>query len=268
MPQSDQIHRLVASNFGPVAANYATSAGHANKQALAELVELIVPASDSVMLDIATGAGNVALAFSPYVAKVVAFDLTPAMLEQTLRSARERRIGNVEAVQGVAEELPFENRAFDLVTVRLAPHHYADIVKAVNEMARVLRPGGKLLIVDTTVPEDDELDREINEIEWIRDDSHVRNYRPSEWRRMVESAGLQVLSEEIKFYTEGFEMDFDAWVERIRTPAPNVAELRRRLHSASPKLAAAIKLHVYGDRIGFVWPQLVMVAQFPMGSLG
>jgi ubiquinone/menaquinone biosynthesis C-methylase UbiE len=261
MADPKSIHDLVAANFGPVAEKYATNAGHANKDALDGLVKLVNPTSTDELLDIATGAGNVALAFAPYVARSVAFDLTPSMLQQTLKTASERGLGNVETVQGLAEEMPFEANSFDIVTVRLAPHHYADIQKAVNEMARVVRPGGKVLVVDTTVPEDDVLDKEINEIELLRDNSHVKNYRPSEWRTMVEAAGLIVESEEIQFYTEGFEMDFDTWVERIGTPAEKVVELRKRFRGASPELAATIKLNLYEEKIGFVWPQLVMVAR-------
>ena len=261
MNDSNSIHDLVVKNFGPVAASYATSPGHANKEALASLVELVGPQDQDEVLDIATGAGNVALAFAPFVSRVVAFDLTPSMLAQTLETARNRGLTNVEAVQGLAENLPFEDCSFDIVMVRLAPHHYADITKGVQEMARVVRPGGKVLIVDTTVPEDDGLDREINEIEVLRDNSHVRNYRPSEWKSMVQEAGLTVLEEQIVFYTEGFEMDFDTWVERIRTPESNVVELRQRLRAASPELTAAIKLNLYEDKIGFVWPQLILVAR-------
>jgi len=261
MLEAKQIHNLVASNFGPVAEAYATSLGHANKEALAELVELVDPKPTDELLDIATGAGNVALAFAPRVARAVAFDLTPAMLDQTLKTARERGLTNVEVVQGMAEDMPFEDASFDIVTVRLAPHHYADIRRGVHEMARVVRPGGKVLIVDTTVPEDDTLDKEINEIEWIRDHSHVRNYRVSQWQEMVESAGLKVRSVRIHFYTEGFEMDFDAWVKRIRTPEEDVQELRRRLRSASPELTEAIKLVLAGDEIKFVWPQMTMLAE-------
>lgn len=260
MAESNQIHQQVAANFGPVAEKYATSAGHANIAALETLVDLVAPSPAAEVLDIATGAGNVALAFAPYVARVVAFDLTPAMLEQTLKTAASRGLSNVEAVQGLAEELPFEDASFDVVTVRLAPHHYADIQKAVDEMARVARPGGKVVIVDTTVPEDDTLDREINEIETLRDNSHVRNYRPSEWKAMAEKARLTVSYEHVGPYTEGFKMEFEDWVERIRTPEAEVVELRHRFRNASPQLASAISLELQGEAILFVWDQVTLIA--------
>jgi len=260
MVDSNPIHNLVAANFGPVAASYATSPDHANKVALDHLVSVVEPQPTDEIIDIATGAGNVALAFAPQVARVVAFDLTPSMLEQTLETAKKRGLKNVEAVQGLAEDLPFEDNSFDIVTVRLAPHHYADIQLAIDEMARVVRIGGKVAIVDTTVPEDDVLDREINEIETLRDNSHVRNYRPSEWSEMFRKAGLSITYESVGRVTDGFKMDFDEWVKRIRTPEAEVAELRKRFLSASPELAESIKLEFEGERILFTWDQLTLVA--------
>ncbi len=261
MADQDSIHNLVASNFGPVASNYATSAGHANADALAELVQIVCPTKSNELLDIATGAGNVALAFAPYVSRVIALDLTPAMLEQTLKTAAARGLENVEVVEGLAEDLPFDDSRFDIVTVRLAPHHYADIRQAIREMARVVKTHGKVLIVDTTVPEDDSLDREINEIDKLRDNSHVRNYRVSEWKAYLKAEGLRVIVERNQFYTEGFEMDFDAWIERIRTPETDVIELRWKMRNASPALAETLKINIYPDgKIGFVLPQLTLLA--------
>lgn len=260
MRNAPSIHEQVATNFGPVAADYAISPTHANERALEHLVRVVDPKSTDEVLDIATGPGNVALAFAPHVARVVAFDLTPSMLEQTLRTAAKRGISNVETVQGLAENLPFEACSFDVAVVRLAPHHYSDIQLAVDEMARVVRVGGKVAIVDTTVPEDDGLDREINEIETLRDNSHVRNYRPSEWRKMLRQAGLTIIFDQVGRVAEDAKLDFDQWVERIRTPGPQVGELRTRLRNASLELAAAIQLEFVCDRAQFAWEQVTLVA--------
>ena len=74
-------------------------------------------------------------------------------------------------------------------------------------MARVTKPGGRVIIVDSRAPEDPALDREFNQIEKLRDPSHVRNYRPSEWRTMVTAAGLRITFEELDFYTENGRPD-------------------------------------------------------------
>ena len=117
------------------------------------------------------------------------------------------------------------------------------------------------MIVDTSAPEDDVLDKEVNELELLRDNSHVRDYKPSEWEAMVRSAGLEILSLKVDFYTEELKMDFDQWVERIRTPAAEVKELRRRFHAASPELIEAIQLEIEGEKIRFVWSQVTLVAR-------
>src|SRR5207249_2291799 len=125
----------------------------------------------------------------------------------------------LEIRQGKAEEMPFPDASFDLYTVRLAPHHFADIRASIREAARILRPGGKYLAADTTSPEDDDLDRQINEIEILRDHSHVRNYRASEWLEMLREAGLEPVFHEVGYMTE---LDLDEWMTRMNTPADKV----------------------------------------------
>lgn len=260
MAEAFLIHEKVRAQFGPVAGQYTKSAGHADAGALARGVELAEPAPADRVLDVATGAGHMALALAPRVAEVVAYDLTAAMLEETMRNAGGRGLRNVTPVQGAAEEMPFLDDEFDLVTVRIAAHHFADLRAAVREMVRVVRPGGRVLVIDTTVPEDDELDRAINEIELLRDPSHVRNYRPSEWREMLQEAGLSVVFVEQHEYTEDRRMDFATWTGRMRTPPEAVAELEHRFRRASPALRRVLDLWVEAGRIGFRLPLVTLVA--------
>lgn len=258
---SNSVHQLVTDQFSPTAASYAVSAVHADAGVLNALVALVGPKPTDELLDVATGAGHVAHAFAPHVAKVVAFDLTPSMLAQTLETARTKGLTNVETVQGVAEELPFEDESFDIYTVRLAPHHFADVAASVREAARVLRPGGLYAIVDTTSPEDDLLDRQLDEIERLRDPSHVRNYRPSEWRQMLEAAGFEILSFEENFGTDGRTIEFDDWVVRMRTPAETVARLRDLFRGASPELVRLLDIQLAGDQITFRLPDVTVLAR-------
>lgn len=256
----DATYERVRASFGPNAAKYTTSEGHADAGALARLVAHVAPRPTAHVLDVGAGAGHTALAFAARVARVVALDVTPQMLEEVQRNAALRGLDNVSVQQGVAEALPFEPGSFDVVTCRLTTHHFADLPRAVGEMARVLRPGGHLVIVDTMAPEDDELDRQINEIEWLRDPSHIRNYRPSEWRALVEGAGLRVTDLDLGYYDEGHGMDFAAWTQRIGTTPENVAELRRRFRAAAPRLAEALRIVVDGDDIRFALPRLTLIA--------
>jgi ubiquinone/menaquinone biosynthesis C-methylase UbiE len=256
-----QIHHRVAQQFGPNAAAYASSAGHANAAVLEELVALVAPGPRDRLLDIATGAGHVALAFAPRVGQAVALDLTPAMLEQVRSLASERGLSNVSTVQGRAESLPFPDGSFEIVTARLAPHHFADVRAFVREVHRVLVPGGTFLLVDTTVPEDDELDAQINHLELLRDPSHVRNYRASEWRDFLEEAGLAIEHQHVGMHAGGTRMELSGWMDRIGTPPENRDELLRIFGNPSQALAEALEIRTDGSELTFSLPELTLKAR-------
>jgi len=255
------IHERVSAQFGAVASAYTVSKVHADPEALRQVVELAQPRPTDRALDIATGAGHTALALAPHVAKVVAYDMTEPMLRETARNAAERGLANVSTEQGIAEALPFPDASFDIVTVRQAPHHFADVRAAIREMARVAKPGARIVIVDSSSPEDPALASAWNHIEKLRDPSHVRNYSASEWRATLAEAGLCVIFEETGFAAEdGGPMDFAAWVRRMNTPADSVAELTRLFRSASPALAAALRIEIAPDGAIFFRVPLVTLA--------
>jgi ubiquinone/menaquinone biosynthesis C-methylase UbiE len=261
-PAAETVHERVQSQFGVAAAAYGTSAVHRDASALARVVELAEPQPKDSALDIATGAGHTALALAPFVARVIAYDLTREMVRETRRNAAARGLGNVYTQQGPAEKLPFRDASFDIVTVRQAPHHFADVRGAVGEMARVTRPGGRVVIVDSTAPEDADLAAQWHRMERLRDPSHVRNYSPSEWRAMVNEAGLRVVVEETGFATEnGRPMSFDAWTRRINTPAEAVEQLTQMFRGASPALAKTLRIELVENAIFFCVPVLTIAAR-------
>jgi hypothetical protein len=124
----------------------------------------------------------------------------------------------------------------------------------------VLAPAGRLGVLDTTVPEDDTLDREINAIELLRDPSHVRNHRPSEWRDLIARAGLRVRELDACLYDDGAPMSFDEWTARVRTPPDALAELRRRFSTATPALREILRIRVAGDDFRFELPRVLLIA--------
>jgi ubiquinone/menaquinone biosynthesis C-methylase UbiE len=261
---SAQIHSRVAAQFGAAANAYTVSLTHSDAAALERVVELARPKPTDMALDIATGAGHTALALAPHVAQVVAYDLTEPMLAETARNAAARGLSNVTTRQGTAESLPFPDASFNIVAVRQAPHHFADVCASVREMARVARHGARVVIVDSAAPEDDSLDRQWNHIEKLRDPSHVRNYRPSEWREFVASAGLHVVAEEVGWASEkGGPMDFDAWIRRINTPPSNAAEVERLFRNASPALAQALRIETIDGKLYFRVPQFTIACLKP-----
>lgn len=258
---STQIHSRVAAQFGAAAGAYTTSLTHSDPAALERVIELAQPQRTDVALDIATGAGHTALALAAHVAQVTAYDLTEPMLAETSRNAAARGLSNVSTRQGPAESLPFPDAGFDIVTVRQAPHHFADVRAAVREMARVARPGARVIIIDSTTPEDDSLDRHWNHLEKLRDPSHVRDYRPSEWRQFVAEAGLKPFFQEVGAASErGGPMDFAAWIGRINTPPEPAAEVERLFRSASSELAQALHIEIIDGKLFFRVPQFTIAS--------
>jgi len=253
-------HDLVRASFGPNAAKYTHSQSRADAEALARLVARVAPRREDWVLDVGSGAGQTGLAFAVAVARVIALDLTREMLQEARLNAAVRGIRNLAVQQGAAEALPFNTGSFDIAVCRRAAHHFAAPAQALLEMARVLRAGGRLAIVDTMVPEDGEIDLQINAIERLRDPSHVRDRRPSEWRTPVAAAGLAVADMEMGYYDEGGRMDLDSWTARIGTTAENVAALRRLLRAAAPPLAETLKIEIDGAAIRFALPRLTLVA--------
>lgn len=180
--------------FSRRASSYATSKVHDDKVTLSWLVDAASPSKDDVALDVGTGAGHTALALAPRVKSVEAIDVTEEMLEEGRKLARKRGIDNVHFRIGNAMSLPFADRSFDIVTCRRAAHHFTDLERALGEMARVLRMGGRLVIDDRSVPEDKEVDSLINRLDVLHDPSHVRDRNACEWSALIYSTGLEMLS--------------------------------------------------------------------------
>jgi ubiquinone/menaquinone biosynthesis C-methylase UbiE len=178
--------------FSQYAQNYVTSSGHAKGDELSHLVEIAAPQPDSLALDIATGGGHTALKFAPHVRRVIATDYAPTMLGTARTFIESKGASNVLFVPADAENLPFAANVFDLITCRIAPHHFPDIFRFVMEAVRALKPGGMLLVQDLTVPDDERAARYVDSFERLRDPSHVRCYAEYEWRGLYLDAGLTV----------------------------------------------------------------------------
>jgi ubiquinone/menaquinone biosynthesis C-methylase UbiE len=233
MKQVDDSKSLSQARYTRFAEGYVTSPSHAAGAELDRLIAVAQPQPNWCVLDVATGGGHTALKFAPFVAHVVATDLTPVMLEKAEAFISSRGVKNVEFQLADAEDLPFDQGSFDLVTCRIAPHHFPQANRFVHEGARVLKPGGLLLVQDHVLPEEETTARYIDAFERLRDPSHHRAFSTSEWVRMFQDAGLKVEHTEkiIKRH------NFDSWVERQACAAEVIEQLLYMLQNA-PEPAA------------------------------
>ncbi len=231
----------VQRQFGAMAAAYGTSAVHAGGPDLEAMLAAANLRGDERVLDVGSGAGHTALAFAPRVASVLAIDLTESMLEEGRRRAAERGLANATFQRGDAENLPVPDGAFDVVTCRYAAHHVPRPEAAVREWARVLAPGGRLLLVDVVSPEDYAADTVLNAIEVLRDPSHVRDHTVPQWIAMLAAAGLE--AEEVERFP--LRLEFGPWTARQRTPAATAEQIRALFAAVSPSVRET--LHVEAD---------------------
>ena len=230
----DDSKKLSKERYTEFAEGYVTSKTHAKGVDLDRLVELANPQKDWHALDIATGGGHTALKFAPYVQSVVSSDLTPRMLEKAQAFITEQGITNVTFEVADAENLPFEDNHFNLVTCRIAPHHFPDAAKFVREVARVLKNSGIFMLQDHVVSEDATVAETVDAFERLRDPSHNQAFSRSQWIAMCENAGLTVEHTEqlVKRH------DFLDWCQRQGNSDATIAELDEMLTNGSDALKA------------------------------
>jgi ubiquinone/menaquinone biosynthesis C-methylase UbiE len=257
-PMEREIIEKVKDQFGRQAERYSESRPHATGTSLDLMVEWATPAPGDRILDVAAGTGFTAFAFSAFARRVVATDVTANMLMQARRLAGERMLGNLLYAQAEAEALPFRDEVFDIATCRMAPHHFRSVPRFLAEMYRVLRPGGALVLCDTSAAEDPPAAAWQHETERIRDPSHVRNYSPPEWRRMTEEAGFHLERLTTDHRTD---LTFSDWVRTSGNDPPTVTILRERFVRASSEVRHAFQIRLEGDEIHFSWMLAILLAR-------
>lgn len=250
--------QAVQEQFGSHAQSYVTSVIHARGIDLGEMVSWLEPSRDDAALDIATGGGHVANALSPAVQQVVALDLTRPMLDVAQAHSRSLGLDNILYVIGDAEYLPFADASFELVTCRIAPHHFPHPQHFIREVVRVLKPFGRFALTDNVAPKDEEAARFLNEVEQMRDPSHVQDLPVSVWKEWLEQAGLTVVRE--KKWTKVFP--FPEWVARTADVEEQRQAVEQLLLSAGEAFSAQFDIRIERGRVqSFVCEQWLALCQ-------
>lgn len=214
MSRKDNISEIQKS-FGMQAAGFDSNTYHLSKAEYQDyMIEKVKPEITDQVLEVAAGTCICGRAFAPHVAKVTCFDATEEMLVVGQAEAKKTGLENMDFVKGIAEELPFADHSFDIVLSRLAFHHFVNPRDIFTEMKRVLKSGGKLVMMDMTVADvafRDEVDR----IEQMRDFSHVRDLTLAEMRDLYEKNNMKLLLQE----QQDIPVSLDGWMKLTHTEA-------------------------------------------------
>ena len=241
--------------FGEHAHDYSKSRSHAQGSDLKALLRALKPRRPEVALDVATGTGFTALALADLVGHVTGIDMTDEMLNQANRLALQRGRTNVRFELGNAMEIGYPDSSFDIVTTRRATHHFEDVPRFLREAKRVLRPGGRLGVVDMSPPVGAEAFS--NRIEILRDSSHVRAFTPVAWKSMVSEAGFRVVSSEVL----GEAVTFETWLYPVEPGGREEATILKAWSSATPKVRRLLEARSQkGSVVGWTKFRIILVA--------
>jgi SAM-dependent methyltransferase len=200
----------IREEFTHQSRSFGVSPAMTSAETLGALIEAVPEDLSADWIDLACGPGVVSRATAARVGSVKGVDLTPAMVEEAERRASEEGIGNVDFALGDVTALDLEDDSFDGAITRLSLHHIPAPGRVVAEMARLVRPGGGVLVSDIVADRDRDANAWREEIERLRDPSHWACHTQESLRAMGEAAGL-VLEEEKLI---PIEIDFDDWLQR------------------------------------------------------
>lgn len=219
----------------------------------------LVDSRPGVALDIATGGGHTGLRLAELGWKVTCADIAQGMLDRVSEGANERGL-SIETRLHPAEELPDENGSFDLVTCRVAAHHFSSPAEFVKETARVLKPGGWFLLIDGSVQDNEpEVEEWLHRVEKWRDPSHGRFLTPAAWKSLCEKEGFEVLELGI---TPLKQPDLNWYFETASTTPENREKVLELTKNAPARVTKVLRLETEPDgKIVWWWPRLGMLSR-------
>lgn len=213
---------LSVQQYQDKSSNYLHSTVHAQGAEFAKMRQLVQDNQLAHILDLGCGGGHVSYHIAPSVKSIIAYDITPSMVELVQSEAQKRNLTNITIQIGMAENLSFADHQFDAIITRYSAHHWQNVPQAMLEMHRVLAKDGKVVIIDVLGNSQPVLNNFLQTIETIRDPSHVKNYSLAEWLYFAEITGFCVETIE----KQKLALNFDSWVARMHTPDTNVQVIR------------------------------------------
>jgi ubiquinone/menaquinone biosynthesis C-methylase UbiE len=254
----NEVQRAAQEQFGRQSHRYAQGHILENVEDVQAALRLVALPPRARVLDVAAGAGHTGLYLAGLGHDVTLSDLTASMLQRTHEAAARRGLA-AQFRQHPAEAMPYADAEFDLVTCRVAPHHFSAPDQFIAEVARVLVPGGYFLLIDGSVPDDEpEAEEWLHRVEKLRDPSHHRLLSPRAWTRLCVARGLAVCHCELQPMKQP---DLNWYFDTAATPPEN---RRQVLELAAHAPESARRIYRLGEeegRIVWWWPRLTLIAR-------
>jgi ubiquinone/menaquinone biosynthesis C-methylase UbiE len=242
----------IISEFTKQAIPFTQLSEHSNQYGLELIDQLAKPQRDDTVLDVACGPGIVACELANFVSHVTGIDITPAMIEQAKQIQKEKKLDNLTWHIGDILTLPFDDSSFSLVITRYSFHHLINPQNILDEMIRVCKPNGRIVIIDVT-PELTKVD-EYNRVEKLRDPSHVKAFTFKELTNLMYESGLVNLETKC----QNLEMELDKLLEASFPPHGNKEKIQHLFKEDLKKDTLGMKSFLKEDnkdnKIHFYFP--------------
>jgi len=213
----------VVDEFTGQAETFNLSAAANDAAVLEALLRLAAPRAGQRWLEAACGPGVISRRLAPAVGSVHGIDLTPAMVELARAGAAAAGVANASFGRGDATATGLPGGTFDGAVTRFSLHHIPVPLRVVEELARVVAPGGAVVIADHLGDEDAGALAWSQEIERLRDPSHWASLPAARLRGLGATAGLELEAEEVV----PLVLDLEDWLARGSGGAANRAVLER-----------------------------------------
>jgi len=248
------IDAKIIEQFDKTAENYSKDPFFSLGNDLEIILHEINPNSSMTVLDVATGAGHVAMKIAPFVKLVNAIDITPKMIEILKQNISNKNIKNIVAKIMPSDSLEFEDDTFDVVTCRFASHHFNDVTKFLSEIKRVLKSKGKLVLVDIIAPETKSMSDFVNLINKLRDHSHVKQFSKTEWESMFFQQNYKI----VKMQSNPLTHNLDDWLARAKTSDLDSKKIIDEFNSSTE---ARIQFHFEPIKSSFIEDSMIFTLQ-------
>jgi ubiquinone/menaquinone biosynthesis C-methylase UbiE len=252
--QEDDHQYLIIDQFTKQAESFAKKSNLYVRDVFEKIQALVHANENDVVLDVASGTGSLAVEFAKICKRVTGIDITLAMIEQAKILQKTNKLNNINWDWGdVTRTLPYESNSFSVVISKFSFHHLLDPLSVLVEMNRVCTFGGKIVIVDPTPPPKKAI--MYNQLEQLRDPSHVKALTIPEFDCLFQVAGIPIL--ERGFYRMKIELE-----DQLQTSFPvptNIEKIRRLFMEDTKNDILGLESYFEGNEIYFSYPNSIFV---------